>query len=90
MRHRRIGYCAPGYRYCGPGCSGPGSPTNQVDACCKAHDECYFYNKDKSYRRYCDNLFYQCLAPYTNHPNKIGRDARLFTRIIQLKNYLIG
>ncbi|HWL11412.1 MAG TPA: Parvovirus coat protein VP1-like protein, partial [Ureibacillus sp.] len=33
-----FGFCLPGYRYCGPGCSGPGSPTNPVDACCKFHD----------------------------------------------------
>ena len=33
--------CFPGFNWCGPGCSGPGDPTNNVDICCKAHDECY-------------------------------------------------
>jgi len=40
-RQRKLGFCYPGYKYCGPGCSGPGAPTNAVDACCKQHDECY-------------------------------------------------
>ncbi|RDY66986.1 phospholipase, partial [Halobacillus trueperi] len=46
MRHRRRykrpKFCVfPGYRWCGPGCSGPGAPINETDAACKAHDECY-------------------------------------------------
>lgn len=45
---RLFGFCYPGYRYCGPGCSGPGAPTNPVDACCKYHDECYRYCGDKN------------------------------------------
>lgn len=28
-RNRKLGFCYPGYRYCGPGCSGPGTPTKQ-------------------------------------------------------------
>ncbi|MFZ0475992.1 MAG: hypothetical protein WAM18_11040 [Halobacillus sp.] len=32
-RPYRPGLCLiPGYRYCGPGCSGPGTPVNAVDA----------------------------------------------------------
>ncbi|CAM5201576.1 hypothetical protein UACE39S_00007 [Ureibacillus acetophenoni] len=85
-RRRSIfGFCYPGYRYCGPGCSGPGLPTNPVDACCKLHDECYVkYGRSK----YCDEQFYQCLAPYYSSNSKLGRDARLFSRAIHLRNFL--
>lgn len=31
----------PGYRYCGPGKSGPAAPINQLDAICMEHDACY-------------------------------------------------
>ncbi|WP_325058505.1 hypothetical protein [Lentibacillus cibarius] len=31
----------PGYKYCGPGCSGPEQPINAVDAACQVHDICY-------------------------------------------------
>ncbi|MBD8026353.1 Parvovirus coat protein VP1-like protein [Ureibacillus sp. Re31] len=84
MRRPRIGLCYPGYRYCGPGCSGPGAPTNPVDACCKFHDECYLKNSNK---RYCDRLFQQCLSSYTHSNSKMGRDARFFSRAINLKNF---
>ena len=30
----------PGYKWCGPGCSGPRAPINDVDACCQRHDRC--------------------------------------------------
>jgi len=82
-----FGFCLPGYRYCGPGCSGPGSPTNPVDACCKFHDECYLYNRDGRTRRYCDDLFQQCLSQYAYMNNRLGRDARLFSRAINMKNF---
>lgn len=44
MRRRRLfpSFCIfPGYKNCGPVCSGPGAPINDVDAACKAHNECY-------------------------------------------------
>nr|WP_106780349.1 Parvovirus coat protein VP1-like protein [Lysinibacillus timonensis] len=86
-RHRKrpiLGFCYPGYRYCGPGCSGPGAPTNPVDACCKQHDECYrIYGR--SY--YCDELFHYCLAPYAQTRTKMGRDAALFSKAIRLRNF---
>lgn len=86
MRRSRRGFCYPGYRYCGPGCSGPGAPTNSVDACCKFHDECY----DRYGRsRYCDELFQQCLYQYMHHNSQMGRDARLFSRAIKLKNFFV-
>jgi len=82
-RNRKLGFCYPGYRYCGPGCSGPGMPTNAVDACCKLHDECY---ERHGSTKYCDELFQQCLRPHMNAPNKMARDARLFYRVFELRN----
>ncbi|MFF6015332.1 Parvovirus coat protein VP1-like protein [Lysinibacillus fusiformis] len=82
-RNRKFGFCYPGYRYCGPGCSGPGQPTNAVDSCCKQHDECY--DRYGSIR-YCDELFQKCLRPHMRAPNKMARDARLFNRVFELRN----
>ncbi|MDM5333134.1 Parvovirus coat protein VP1-like protein [Ureibacillus composti] len=82
-RGPRIGFCYPGYRYCGPGCSGPGRPINEVDSCCKMHDKCY----DRYGRtRYCDELFHQCLYQYMNPYSKKGKHAVLFSGIIGMKN----
>ncbi|UII54208.1 Parvovirus coat protein VP1-like protein [Cytobacillus spongiae] len=84
MRGR--GICLRGYRWCGPGCSGPGAPTNGVDSCCKLHDECY-----RKYGRanpYCDTLFINCLKPKMNRHSKQGRDAALFANLIQLRRNL--
>lgn len=84
-RHRGICFCYPGYRYCGPGCSGPGKPTNPVDACCKLHDECYSkYGRSK----YCDNMLQNCLYPKINNHNKMGRDAKLFYNYFKLRDWL--
>ncbi|MFJ7648417.1 phospholipase A2 family protein [Lysinibacillus sp. NPDC097279] len=82
-RNRRLRFCYPGYKYCGPGCSGPGSPTNAVDSCCKKHDECYSrYGRTKN----CDELFQQCLLAHMNTNSKMGRDARLFHKVFNLRN----
>ena len=35
-RNRLLGFCIfPGYNWCGPGCSGPDDPANDVDAVVK-------------------------------------------------------
>ncbi|WP_255508022.1 MULTISPECIES: Parvovirus coat protein VP1-like protein [Lysinibacillus] len=81
-----FGFCYPGYRYCGPGCSGPGAPTNEVDVCCMYHDLCYL-QYGRHHRKYCDELFQQCLYPYINPYSKMGRDARVFSRTMNLKNF---
>lgn len=84
-RRPRLGLCFPGYRYCGPGCSGPGAPTNPVDACCKIHDECYLiYGRSP----YCDQQFFNCLYPYMNSKGKMARDAAFFSRVIRLSGFL--
>jgi hypothetical protein len=82
-RKRSKGICIfPGYRYCGPGCSGPGSPINAVDAACKFHDECY--------SRYgpsceCDRLFMDRLRRRMNQDTPEGRHARIMYRFMKLK-----
>ncbi|WP_455660412.1 Parvovirus coat protein VP1-like protein [Pradoshia sp.] len=82
-RRRKRGFCVPGYRYCGPGCSGPGSPTNAVDSCCKRHDDCYQrYGPCK----YCDDLFLDCLRPKINRQTNMGRDAALFYNVMRLRS----
>lgn len=80
-----LGICFPGYRYCGPGCSGPGAPINAADQCCKEHDKCY---RKYGHSNYCDQKFHQCLSPYYHYRNKLGRDARIFSRAIRLRNFL--
>lgn len=79
-----VRFCMPGYRYCGPGCSGPGAPTNAVDSCCYMHDLCYQRHKDK---KYCDEQFQRCLAPKINRYTKEGRDAALFSKVIRMKGF---
>ncbi len=75
MSRKRSSFCIfPGYRWCGPGCSGPGAPINGVDACCKAHDKCL--NSGRS-RCSCDREFLHCLRPKVNLHEKEGRVATI-------------
>ncbi len=79
--------CLPGYRYCGPYCSGPGRPVNQLDAFCREHDLCY---RSSISRRYCDEFFLHRLRPYLHERGRIGRDAALMYRAINLKRSFLG
>jgi hypothetical protein len=72
----------PGYRWCGPGCSGPGAPINDVDACCKAHDLCIKRN-GISYK--CDRMFADCLRPKVNFHSRKGRTAALMYGYMKLQ-----
>lgn len=60
-------------RWCGPGCSGPGAPVDDVDACCLAHDHCY------SRRGYfdceCNEEVLRCVAPKRDWRTPKGRAA---------------
>lgn len=82
---RRAGLCMPGYNWCGPGCSGPGYPTNDVDSCCMQHDICY---RTYGNRRVCDQIFLDCLHYKRNRYTKKGRDAAFFYNLIKAKNAL--
>jgi len=86
MKRKKLGFCMPGYRWCGPGCSGPGAPTNDVDACCKLHDECYRRFGGPS--AYCDNIFINCMRPKINSHTRKGRDAALFSNFVRLSKSL--
>ena len=72
----------PGYHWCGPSCSGPGPPTNPIDACCMNHDLCLQHGGD---RCDCDYHFLKCLEPYLHGPYPENRHARLMYRAIRLR-----
>ncbi|MCQ6277481.1 phospholipase [Bacillus sp. V3B] len=84
-RDGRVGFCIfPGYNWCGPGCSGPGAPMNEVDASCKAHDECY--------RRYvsrcqCDLEFLHRLRLQANPYTEQGRKATLMYKYMRIQSF---
>nr|WP_269412541.1 phospholipase [Lentibacillus daqui] len=73
----------PGYRWCGPGCSGPGAPINAVDAACKAHDLCYQIH---GHRCRCDQEFMRRLRPLINPHTPEGRHARTMYRYMRIKS----
>ncbi|WP_241481540.1 hypothetical protein [Mesobacillus campisalis] len=81
-KRRMKGLCIRGYRYCGPRCSGPGSPVNAVDACCKAHDECL--NGSESRCR-CDRRLIDCLRSHVDKLGEEGRTARLISNYMKLQ-----
>ncbi|MDM5215208.1 phospholipase [Peribacillus sp. NJ4] len=73
-RKKLSGFCIfPGYKWCGPGCSGPGAPINDVDACCKAHDDCLKVDSQCN----CDREFLNCLRSKIDLTSKKGRIAAL-------------
>ncbi|WP_456276294.1 Parvovirus coat protein VP1-like protein [Bacillus sp. AK128] len=73
--------CFPGYRYCGPGCSGPGAPVNRLDAICREHDLCY---QRTGSRRICDDIFLNRIRPLTDQRSQMARDARVMYRLMNL------
>ncbi|MCS0787536.1 phospholipase [Cytobacillus pseudoceanisediminis] len=73
-RRKQIPCLFPGYRWCGPGCSGPDGPINGVDACCKVHDKCWASGRSKCC---CDQAFLKCLKPKTNWPGEEGTIATI-------------
>ncbi len=79
----RFRFCIlPGYNWCGPGCSGPGAPINEVDAACKAHDDCYrMYGSPCE----CDQEFLQRLRYEINPYTQKGKHARLLYNYMRLQ-----
>ena len=70
----QAGFCLfPKYKWCGPGCSGPGIPINDVDTCCKGHDKCL----KRHSQCYCDKKFRECLRPRVSLTSEKGRVAAL-------------
>ncbi|MCK1997546.1 phospholipase [Psychrobacillus psychrodurans] len=72
----------PGYNWCGPGCSGPGAPINDVDTACKAHDDCYRRGNN---RCECDREFLRRLHPKINNNTQKGRHARTLYNYMKLQ-----
>ncbi|MFD2627462.1 phospholipase [Oceanobacillus kapialis] len=82
-----MGFCFPkGYKYCGPGCSGPGQPINAVDAACREHDRCYKQHGGPSCA--CDKLFMKRLASEIDPYTKEGRDAHVLYQYMKLQSFL--
>lgn len=74
LRQQQRGFCFPqGYKWCGPGCSGPGAPINDVDAACRAHDICY---QRTGNRCKCDQEFMARLRSKIDPRTEKGRHAR--------------
>ncbi len=85
MRYRenRPSFCIfPGYKWCGPGCSGPGAPINDVDSCCYKHDLCL---KRGNSSCYCDNRFMECLYSKINPRTLKGRRANIMYKFMKVK-----
>ncbi len=81
-KRNHLGCVFPGYRWCGPGCSGPGPPINDVDACCMRHDRCL---RRGIHPCICDEQFMHCLRPKMIRRTRDGRHAKLMYRVMQLK-----
>jgi len=82
-RRKPFSFCVfPGYRWCGPGCSGPGAPINDVDSCCYKHDLCL---KRGNSPCYCDKKFMECLHSKRNPHTKKGRQANVMYNFMKLK-----
>ncbi len=76
-------FCLPGgYRYCGPGCSGPGAPINYVDSCCKMHDDCVARHGSNCR---CDKQLIECVQRKTNERTQEGSTARLISGFMKLR-----
>lgn len=83
--HHGLRFCVlPGYNWCGPGCSGPGEPINEIDAVCKVHDECYKYYGDKCH---CDEELMRNLSPYLEEQSLEGRHARLLNNYMKMQSH---
>ncbi len=82
----RFGFCVfPGYKWCGPGCNGPGTPINSVDAACKKHDLCY---KRYGNQCECDRAFLRSLRSEINPYTKMGRQAQLIYEYMKLQTFI--
>ncbi|MFB4164305.1 phospholipase [Alteribacillus sp. JSM 102045] len=80
-----LGFCIfPGYKWCGPGCNGPGVPINAVDAACRAHDLCYRRTRDYCA---CDQRFIRRLKFLENPHTQEGRHARMILQYMKIQRF---
>ncbi|UFJ43253.1 phospholipase [Brevibacillus humidisoli] len=76
----KFSFCFHG-NWCGPGCSGPEAPIDDVDACCRAHDLCYRRHGYFSCR--CNKQFLKCLRRKRDMWIKKGRKAAMMYSYIK-------
>jgi len=80
---QQSGRCVfPGYRWCGPHCSGPGEPVNASDACCRKHDLCLDSGQSPCK---CDQAFLKCIEKQINTSTLEGRQARMMHQAIRIR-----
>jgi hypothetical protein len=65
-------FCLYG-NWCGPGCSGPGPPIDDLDRCCQIHDTCYDARGWGACS--CDRDLMGCVWPKINPWTAKGRTA---------------
>lgn len=83
LRKQRRNRCIfPGYRWCGPNCSGPGAPTNEVDACCMRHDLCLQRGGNPCQ---CDYAFMDCLHTKMNPHTAMGKQAAFMYQAMRVR-----
>nr|WP_220095970.1 phospholipase [Siminovitchia fordii] len=83
IHQRKRGLCLfPGYKWCGPGCSGPEGPINDVDACCMRHDICL---KRGIHPCLCDERFIECLLTKCDSNTSKGRIATIMYIFMRIK-----
>ncbi|MED1643609.1 phospholipase A2 family protein [Brevibacillus agri] len=77
-RRRRAGRipCLYG-NWCGPGCSEPGAPIDDIDRCCKKHDRCY--QKRGYFSCSCDQELLRCLQNKIDMNTEKGRVAAMIS-----------
>ena len=72
-------------KWCGARCSGPGTPIDAVDRCCKAHDLCY---DSKGYSSCsCDRRLKQCLKPYVAEGSEWAIAVTTAFNVVPCKEY---
>lgn len=79
---RGPGCIFPNYKWCGPGCSGPGKPINDVDACCERHDRCLRKGIPPCI---CDSELIRCLSNKVDFRTEKGKTAALMYHAMKLK-----
>nr|WP_309145128.1 phospholipase A2 family protein [Brevibacillus sp. HB2.2] len=76
-KRRSVGFPCLYGNWCGPGCSGPDAPIDNVDRCCKRHDECYV--KHGYFSCHCDQELVRCLRNKVNNTTEKGRMAGIIS-----------
>ncbi|MBU3093913.1 hypothetical protein KPL35_17940 [Clostridium sp. CF011] len=71
-------------KWCGPGYSGPGTPIDNIDNCCKTHDNCYGGGGNK---KNCDMQLVSCLTNVGKYPKLTAKQR---AAIIAMETYFMS